>query len=57
MATYKFSFMEAGIYRQEKATTKLEAIREMEISCDKCYYRFNCNKTLVQNLQSASRTS
>lgn len=27
MATYKFSFMEAGIYRQEKAMTKLEAIR------------------------------
>lgn len=44
MATYKFSFMEAGIYRQEKAMTKLEAIREMETSCDKCYYRFNCNK-------------
>lgn len=44
MATYKFSFMEAGIYRQEKATTKLEAIREMEASCDKCCYRFNCNK-------------
>ena len=41
MATYKFSFMEAGIYRQEKATTKLEGIREMETSCDKCYRYFS----------------
>ena len=44
MATYKLSFMEAGIYRQEKAMTKFEAIREMEASCDKCYYKFSCNK-------------
>lgn len=44
MATRKFSFVEIGILKQEGARTSLEAKQEMMNSCNKCYYRYNCNE-------------